>query len=808
MHKNRLYALVFALASAVCGPARAEEDVEIMGDPDNPPTTIEAQHLEIHLDRKMSAIGDAELHSNGEAIFGDRIDYDQLDQALHATGNVRVEQDGNVITGPELKMKLDERVGEMQEAVFSMGGKLKVSAMPGATSGSAATSAYTTAPASSGQSMPSRGSAALLTFDGPNKEVLKDVSYTTCEEGRDDWYLRAKELTLDHYTQTAKAKDASIEFQGVPVLYTPWFDFPLSHQRQSGFLTPTWATTSSSGIDITLPYYWNIAPNMDATISTRYLSNHGVQMQGEFRYLEANYSGEDHVEYLPNDSNGTGNRYYINLSHNQNFGGGWSGGFNYQRVSDSQYFTDLSSAIITTSTVVMPQEAHISYNDDIWHLNALAQKFQTLDGVSYPYQELPQVTLTGHKDWDIASGDLYAQWVDFGRDSMAPPAVTANRFTAYPSISLPFGNAFGYVTPKLGMNLTKYVLGGPTAFTVNGVTDNYQSATRALPIFSVDSGLYFDRDFKVIKNSYTQTLEPRLYYVYIPYQDQSRMPVFDSALADVNLGTLFSENQFTGGDRVNDANQLSFALTSRLIDKETGVQRLAVTVGERYYFSGQRVTLPGYVTPGTLAPGTILAPGTVAPGMAQRNGNTSDIVIAATAHLLNHVDIDTGWQYNTSTALIDQANVGARYSPEPGKVLNLSYRYTRAPLGIQGVNQVDFSGEWPLGGYWYGLGRLNYSFYSDPTLPGGTPGMVESLAGVEYDAGCWQARTILQLIAIPTFPTAANPIPPANANIGHAIFFQLVLNGLGPFGTASPFALIKRSIPGYTNSALIPNNSY
>jgi len=768
MQKKRSYALVFALMSAISGQARAEEAGEAATEPGV--TTIDAQRLEIHLDRKLSAIGDAELHREGNAIFGDRIDYNLLNEEMHVVGNARIEQGGNVVTGPELRMKLEAREGEMREAVFTLSNALqptRAALPPGGQP-----------PSRQRPTSKARGEAKLLTFDGPDKETLKDATYTTCEVGRNDWFVHAKELELDHYTQTATATHASIELGGIPVLYTPWIDFSLNSQRKTGFISPTWATTTKSGIDITLPFYWNIAPNQDATISARYMSKRGEQLLGEYRYLDENFSGEDHLEYLPDDNTGAGNRFYANLKHTQVFGNGWSGSFNYERVSDNQYFSDMTTHIITTSLVNLAQQAQLNYGDEVWNFNALVQQFQTLDNVSYPYQRLPQLTLTGHQDWDTLSGNLYTQWVRFERSNSAPAtttAVTGNRFTAYPSISAPLGNAYGYITPKIGMHLTKYSLDGDLSNPYMP-GENYKSDTRNLPIFSIDSGMYFDRDFKVVKNEYIQTLEPRLFYVYIPHHDQSQLPVFDSAMSDLNLGTLFSENQFTGNDRINDANQVSLAVTTRLIDAKTGIQRLAATIGQRFYFSDQRVTLPGGVA---------------------RTENSSDIITAVTARLLNHWNIDAAWQYHTGTSQTDKANIGARYTPEPGKVLNLSYRYTRDVTGFAGVDQIDLSSEWPLGKNWYGLGRINYSFLNNTNAllnTGRTSGMIESLAGVEYDAGCWQGRGVLQRVST------------ATANANYAIFFQIELGGLASIGTSSPMDLLKRSIPGYSNSALTQNN--
>lgn len=711
----------------------------------NGATTIDADQLEIYLDKELHAKGDAILRTDGQAIFGDQIDYNLLNHELKANGNVRVEQNGDVTTGPALKMKLDERVGEMQSPTFMLNAKPVEANVNPLNSKTILRPSF------------SRGTASEMAFEGPDKEHLKDVRYTTCEVGKDDWFLRAKDLELDHYTGTATAKHASIEFQGVPILYTPWIDFPFVSQRKSGLLAPTFGTTSRSGVELQTPFYWNIAPNMDATVGTRVLSKRGIQLQGEYRYLNENYRGIDNLEFLPQDDLTGRNRFYGKFKHDQIFGNGFSGGFQYERVSDNQYFSDLSTHIITTSRVNLAQQAYLNYSTEHWSFSGLAQQYQTLDGVSYPYKRVPQLTLNGNKDWDLFSGNLYSQFVRFEQSKNAVPSVTGNRLTVYPNITIPFSRSFGYVTPKLGLNYTQYDLGGIRTFNLNGTTAQYDSDTRALPVFSVDSGMYFDRNFRVIKNAYIQTLEPRMYYVYIPYHDQSKTPIFDTGLADVNLGTLFSENQYTGNDRVNNANQLSLALTSRIIDEKTGIQRLAATVGQRFYFVDQKVTLPGE-TP--------------------RSDNSSDLVAALTARLLNHWNVDTGWQYNTSSDRTIKSNIGLRYNPEPGRTLNLSYRFTKDNL-----EQVNMSSEWPLGGGWYGLGRWNYSLREKKPI--------EAIAGFEYNAGCWLGRAVVQRVST------------ATANANYALFFQLELGGLASIGT-SPLDLIKRSIQGYSATSAIP----
>lgn len=782
-----------ALARAASAEADAEPAEAINSNAAPGVTIIEGDRMEIHFGRSMRSIGDASMHQNNQDIYGDTINYDVQNGELHVVGNTRIEGNGNTVTGPELRLRLSDSIGEMQTPSFTLNSNfghaskkdtLRTSkdivgtAFKNDDAGATAYDGHvfdkniedsSENPAVASKTSSSRGDAKVMFFEGPDKKRLKSATYTTCEAGRDDWFLKASDLELDNYSKSATAWNARIVFKGIPILYTPWINFSFINQRKSGLLTPTVGTTSKSGFEVSLPYYWNIGPDRDATLAARYLSKRGVQLQGEYRYLEPNYSGTDSIEYLPNDSISGRNRYYANLKHQQVFGHGWSGGFDLEHVSDDQYFSDLSTHIIVTSQVNLQQLGYINYGDEVWQFNGLVQKFQTLDGVSYPYERLPQLTLNGNKDWGPVNADIKTQWVRFGRDGNAPltfatptgalltTSVTGDRFNAYPSVTLPLARPYGYITPKFGINYTNYKLDNPS-FTLNGVTDNYVSDSRTLPIFSVDSGLYFDRKMRVVHNNYTQTLEPRIYYVNIPNRDQSRLPVFDSGESDVNLGTLFSENQFTGNDRINNANQLSLAVSTRLIDDKTGVERFAATVGQRFYFTDQKVGLPS----STL-----------------RTGNTSDIVTAITARLLNHWNLDAGWQYNTDTARTTKANIGTRYNPEPGKVLNLSYRFTKGSL-----EQINLSAQWPLGSNWYGLGRWNYDLR--------TKQPIEGLAGLEYDAGCWQARTVLQRVST------------ATANANYAIFFQLELGGIASIGS-NPLNLIKRSIPGYTGSDLIPD---
>ena len=755
---------------------------------------IEGDKLDLYLDRKMRASGNAEISKGDQHIYGDNIEYDVQNDELKVTGNARIDLGESEIKGPALKMKLSESIGEMRDASVSMSKTV--------TSNRSSTgqkepvphndpSVYTQSKLLNTQTsltdnprlyqdsyrepakpigleaLPpinstSRGDAQMVFFEGQDKKRLKNARYTTCEAGVDDWYIKAKEIELNDYTQSGTAKNAYVEFKGVPLLYTPWMSFSFNNERKSGLLAPTIGSTTNSGFEVAVPYYINIAPNKDATVSTRYMSKRGLQLQGDFRYLGENYSGIDSLEYLDNDTNTDKRRYYANLSHSHSFDNGWSAGYNLEKVSDDQYFADMSTRIINTSRVNLPQEGRVDYSGEVWKFNGLVQKYQTLDKTNYPYERLPQLTLTADKEWDYVNTNLFSQYTYFDRNDKATLSATGSRLVLYPSISAPFTQSYGYVTPKLGLHMTQYSLKN-NDFTVNGATVANNTDSRVLPIVSIDSGLYFERDFNVkknnkIQNGYTQTIEPRLFYVYIPDHNQDLLPVFDTGLSDLNQTTLFSENQFTGDDRINNANQLSLAVTSRLVDKDTGVERLAATVGERFYFQDQNVTLPGGV---------------------KSSGTRSDIIGSLTARLSNQWNLDAFGQYNTDGNGLVRGNLLARYNPEPGKLLNIGYRYTQAFL-----EQIDVSGQWPLSRGWYGVGRYNYSVRESKPI--------EAVAGLEYDAGCWQARTVIQRVETAT----------AQANYG--LFFQLELGGLASIG-ANPLNLLRRDIPGYLSSSEIPN---
>ena len=765
---------------------------------------IEGDRMQVHMGRTMSAIGNASLTKEKQTVTGDRIEYDTQNSMLHVVGNAVLESTDSIAKGTELHLNMDDSHGEMKNASYLMFQPMKKVQPIMALGSSQANQAYSAQDSLTGNYDPlsamtdnavnnallnkanlnkqdpnapkkssSRGTAETMFFEGENKKRFSKASFTSCEVGNDDWFIKSNEIKIDNEAKTVQASNARIVFKDIPVLYSPSVSFPYAGQRKTGFLSPLWGQTSKSGFELYTPYYINISPNLDATLASRLLTKRGLQVQGELRYLEENYSGIANLEYLANDAMTDQTRYLIRLKHQQNFGRGWNGGYQFEKVSDDTYFSELATRVTQTSRVNLPQQANIAYNDDIWQFNVMAQRYQSLNQ-SNPYERLPQVTFNGKKDWGSFIGDIKNQAVYFDLDDKNNVGLlrpTGSRISSYPSISLPMTKSYGYITPKIGLHYTQYNLNNTgiinnTDLARNG-TPYDDNLSRSLPIFSLDSGMTFERDTKVMTRSYTQTLEPRMFYVYIPYRDQSLFPRFDSALADLNVATLFTENQFTGVDRVNNANQVSLALSTRMIDGETGQQRFAATLGQRFYFEDQKVGL-GFS------------------GETFRTDLKSDVVAAATAKLRNKWNIDTAMQYNTDNSRIYRANITARYNPEPGKVLNLTYRYLDDVNNINSrIDQINISTQWPMGKGWYALGRWNYSIKDS--------NIIEGLAGLEYDAGCWQSRVVMQRLYT------------ATAEANYAFFYQLEFGGMASVG-ANPFRILSRNIPGYTSTSQIPEN--
>ncbi|MDP2030466.1 MAG: LPS-assembly protein LptD [Thiobacillus sp.] len=712
--------LLFTACSAAADGLALKKDVELMGSAaagETAPMYLKADRIESTAPNVIEATGRVEARQAGRNFFAHWLRYDTTLNYVEARGQVRLEQPTLLVSGDSLKFNLDDYSGELIQPAYTL-------------------------PLQQG-----RGVAERIDFIDANNSTLTDATYTTCPVDNDDWFLKVGELDLDKSRQVGTAHNATLRFLGVPILYTPWIDFPLNDARKSGVLPPTFGTTERSGIDLSVPYYFNLAPNYDATLYPRLLSKRGLLLGGEFRYLLNEAGGVNRLDYLANDRVLDESRWSTALDNTYRVNASTLIGMRYHRVSDDDYFRDFSNQSAVTSVSNLNRELWISTQHSNWSAELRAQSFQTLQDstaltpIIEPYARLPQAHLS--------MADTFGPGIEFKLEAEATQfshssLIEGTRVLAYPTLRMPLTNSFGFIAPQIGWSSTYYALDDSAP---------EQRITRNLPIFSLDSGVAFDRPFTLGETVYEQTLEPRAFYVYAPFRDQSAIPVFDTAQLDFGYAEMFTENKFIGGDRVNDANQLTLAVTSRFTEASTGFERLQITLGQRYYFNSQQVTLPG---------------------VAPRTSNTTDVLVAAGGQITQSWRVGGGWQFDTQNGTVIRQNLGASYRPGRGRVLNVGYNYIAGS-----TEQIDLSAQWPLAQRWYGMFRYNYSYYDNK--------LVEGLAGLEYNGGCWLMRGAVQRLA--TKDTQSTD----------SFFIQLELNGLGRIGS-NPLGVLKQSVPGYLPS--------
>jgi LPS-assembly protein len=686
------------------------------------PATIDAQSIEGIAGLEVTARGGVEFRQGATAIYADYLRFNREFGRLEADGGVRIEQDGDRFFGPRLRYDTATRTGVLEAPAFEMRGR-----------------------------QTARGGAERIEFLGERRFRLSGAHFTTCEPGNDDWRLEASELELDYVEGEGVARGARLRFFGAPILGTPYFSFPLENRRKSGILAPRFSQGTLRGTEFGLPYYWNIAPEQDATITPSVMSKRGEQLKVQYRYLGRSFGGHAHVEYMPEDRILRESRSGYSFQHEQRFTPTLYGRVDVNRVSDDRYFVDLYSEVPQVSTGNLQRDGYLQYSRSFagtgLAAQARVQRFQTLQDplapIVPPYHRVPQLSLSvGRNDMGgMLDASLPTEYTRFTHPSL----VEGERILANPVLAAPLVLPGYFLTPKLGARHARYDLSrtAPGQATQQSVS---------IPWFSLDGGLIFERESDWFGQRLTQTLEPRLYYVYAPYRDQAQLPLFDTALADFNYAQLFSENRFAGGDRFGDANQLTWALTSRLLDAR-GEERLRATLGQRYYFEDERVGLT--------------------PGAPLRTASESDWLASAGGRFAQHWTFDGTLQYNPRESRSERYGLQLRYAPEIAKVLNFGYRYNRDVL-----RQMDVSGQWPLAAGWYAVGRYNYSVRDQRPL--------EAVAGLEYNGGCWVFRAVYQRVQAATDVTSK------------AIYFQLEFNGFGQIGSNETVNIFRRNVPGYS----------
>ena len=723
--------------------------------------------------------GDALLRKPGLAIQADRLEYDQLSDRAKATGNVRIQRKGARYEGTAGEVTVDAMEGFMDNMRYEF------------------------------EQNDSHGEAVRAEFADETHTTLFRTTYTTCRrdavaDWTPAWVVRAGQLDLDNDEDIGTAQSAYLEFKSVPILPIPPMGFPLSEKRKSGFLPPTLGLDNTNGLEVITPYYWNIAPNRDATISPTLMASRGVNLTSEYRYLEPDYLGVLRTAVLPNDQLRGEDRWGLAFKHQARLDnqarldtqvGGVSWGLNVNRVSDDNYWRDFSSLAYTGQTIMgpagaigaaqsfsaagqtadafrdptagalrlLPSQLNAGWGSGYFSSSIMIQKWQVLqDANAYivkPYERLPQIAgryarmNDGGLDWSV-DGD-FTRFSSYAELTGQP---NADRGVLWGQVSRPWLAPQGYINPKMQLHTAAYQYDALTYYGNSG-------GASTVPTFSLDSGLVFERDSLWNNEAIVQTLEPRAFYVYTPYHQQYQLPNYDTGANDFNFASIYLENAFSGHDKVSDNNLLTMGLTSRFLDRESGAQFARIGFAQRLRFEDQNVGINSTST-------------------AAKAG-FSDFLVGGAVNLNERWVFDSLVQYNTLTNQSVRSTAGARYRPGPYQVLNVAYRLTRDIS-----EQIDTSVQWPLSKIWpgqaqdndpttgryYGLARTNYSLYDNR--------MVDTLIGLEYDAGCWLGRVVLQRSQLSI-----------NSSV-QSVFFQLEFVGFSKLGI-SPEKALASSIPRY-----------
>jgi LPS-assembly protein len=724
------------------------------------PTFVTGQKINARPDLDLLIEGDATLRKQGLNVKAQRIEYDQAMDTIKATGDVRISRQGNLFYGPALSLQVDSFQGKFLQAQYELlkGG--------------------------------GRGSASEIEFIDSKRAIIRNATYTTCSRQPGPswlpaWILKASSFQINEEDNAIEAKNLQLRFQDVPILAAPSLTFPLDNSRNSGFLAPLIGIDSVSGIEISSPYYWNIAPHRDATFTSTVMSKRGLSLDSEFRYLESENQGQTRFNVMANDLLRQRSRWGLSSQHTGeidmgNVGLGRVGmNVNINRVSDDNYWRDFPKTGLSLTQRLLPASGSLSWSQGDFSMMAQVLQFQTLQDISSPitppYNRSPQI-MGRYNKRELSGFDfsLTADTTRFEADYSQIPGGTSSslrngqRSFAAAQLSRPWLSSWGFVIPTVQLHATRYQF--DTAL-VNG----HLEANRLLPTFSLDTGLIYERDASFFGRGLRQTLEPRAFFVKTPYKDQSALPTYDSGAVDFNLTTIYAESPYVGQDRIADNHLVTLGVNSRLFDASTGAELARFGVAQRFRFSDQRVRLPGELPVGS---------------------GFSDILVGAGMRLNNRWSFDSTVQFDTQTHLSTRSTLTTRYNPSPYKVINTAYRFTRNQS-----EQIDLGWQWPLRDFsfsketdtlpngqaigpgqglgsdrWYSVGRMNFSMKDSK--------LVDTLLGLEYDAGCWLGRVVYERLQNTTSTSRSR------------ILFQLEFVGLARVG-ASPLKTLRDNIPRY-----------
>lgn len=752
-------------------------------------------------------------------ILADRVSF-YRDKRSTLSGNVEVQQDQRVVNAQTAYVYRDPKTNQVTKIEFLGDVRYlepdrlmiarKAVINPQDQSGMTEDVLYRFNTNRNSAILPAWGRASLIRRFANKDYLLRKATYTTCAPQNNAWNIEADSLTLDNAKAKGVARNAVLRIHDLPVFYTPYLSFPTSKERKSGFLMPLVGYSNVGGFDLGLPYYWNMAPNYDMTIEPHLYSERGVMMGGQFRYLSGMSSGTIEGTFLPDDrafgtflrnnevqyprllGNST-NRWSLGILDRTYFTPDLQMNINLEQVSDDYYFQDFSSNLVMITQRQLLRQADLIYSTENWTFKGMGQSYQTLQPVneirlSPVYERLPQLMANGYY-YDLpfnANVSILGQYDQFhwpvDRWDLAPLRMPQGpRFHFNPIVSIPIMKPWGYVTPSAQFVENYYSVQNSTIW-----GSYHQDFNRTIPRFSVDSGLFFERDLSLKGESYTQTLEPRLYYLRVPYQNQTPIPVYDSGIMIFNTDQLFRTNRFSGFDRIGDANQLAYAITSRWLSEETGVERANFTIGQIKYFSDRKVQLcqspTGYCVDDPNSFGNLSSTFGISP------------IASRAVYRINPFWAITGdYIWDPATRATNNADLNLHYQPIPNAIISGGYSYLvngdvtavrNNGTANNALNQGIIAFSWPLNEKWSSIGAYSQNISKNYSMM--------SLFGVQYDSCCWALR----LMGGRTFKNLNNDFEPQYNN---NVYLQLLLKGLGSVANSDPYNILSTYIPGYND---------
>jgi LPS-assembly protein len=725
------------------------------------PMDIKSNYAEVYDSEIRTFTGDVQMSRADQQSTAKAANYDSVSDVLDLNGNVFYHDEGVAMHSESAMLNLASDQAKLRDVQFIS------------------------------PTTPLRGKAQAYYRESKTLSNYKDVAYTSCRPGNQDWVIHASDLEMDKVSGKGTAKHTWLEFKGLPVFYSPMLSFPIDNRRQSGFLAPSFGSTKYSGFRVAAPYYWNIAPNYDATFTPRELSKRGPLFSTLFRHMNEQSQSKVGVEFMPYDSELKTTRYLGSIQNSTTITPNINSNLDLNYVSDQTYFAELGNALSFANINYLKSSADVSYhNQDVDFTTAMVNYQSintTISDAALPYRTLPRVNLNLNHEFKSVVPlvtNMENEYVYFQQSNL----VNGQRMHTRPSISTPLTNASSFFTPKLSLDYTQYALNNITSTNLiaSGITSSNasNSISRTLPVFSADSGLFFERDVNIANGAFTHTLEPRLFYLYIPTTNQSNIPVFDSAQYDFQYGAMFRENSFSGTDRIQNANQVTTALTSRLIDS-SGLERLNLNVGEIFYFQDRQVALPSEGVPNQVA--------------YFNQQSYSNVVTDLTSQLSKQISFVSGMQWNPVRNDFERLKAGLHYRTETNTLFNARYYNRKNPLipyvspdiVTTDIQETDLSARFPIYDNWSLMGRWQYSLLLKKSQ--------DTFFGIEKENCCWRFRVALRRYINNISPNTSTPntvIATTPGTPQNGIFFEFELKGITSIGDAMD-EFLGRELYGY-----------